>query len=381
MLFKKIFSFAMASAMVLAMAGCSGGSAQNTSEELVIGFVGPLTGPVAIYGVAASQGATLYFEQNPELLGKKVKFQQEDDKHDTTEAVIAYNKLVGNSKAVAIVGAVTSKPSIAMVMEAAKKGTPCITPTGTAAEITTYGENIFRACFLDPLQGKTMANFAYDNLGKKNVAVLYDSADDYSSGVMEAFEAEFTAKGGTIVANESFKSGDTDFNTQLTKIKSANPEALFLPVYYSDVAMISTQAKSMGFSTQLLGIDGWDGVLQTLEDKSAVEGAYFCNHYSTEDTSDKVQNFVKAFEEKYGETPNSFAALGYDAAHIMANAIEKAGSTDSKAIVGALKETDLEIVTSGTNVKFDQNGDPIKAVSIIKIVDGAHTLDSQLSAE
>ncbi|MDR2940578.1 MAG: ABC transporter substrate-binding protein [Clostridiales bacterium] len=390
MFFKKLISFLVAGVMVLSLASCGGGtepgnteepSGDSGSEEIVIGFVGPLTGPVSIYGLAASEGAQLYFEQNPTILGKTVRLELLDDKHDTSEAVTAYNRLVGNMGATAIIGAVTSKPAIALSIEAAKKGTPVITPTGTAAEITTYGENIFRACFLDPYQGQTMADFAYDSLGNKNIAILFDSADDYSSGVAEAFEAAFTAKGGTIVANEAYTSGDTDFNAQLTKIKNENPDALFLPIYYSDVAMISTQAKAMGFSTQLLGIDGWDGVIDILDDVSAVEGAYFCNHYSTEDTSEEVQNFVTSYEEKYGSLPNSFAALGFDTAHVIADAIERAGSGDSAAIVEAIKTTELPVVTSKSPLKFDEGGDPIKGISIIKIVDGKHTLDTQSNPE
>jgi branched-chain amino acid transport system substrate-binding protein len=322
-------------------------------------------------------GAALALEEQKTLLGKEIQFVPLDDKGDITEAVNAYNKLVSNEGAISIIGAVTSKPSAAVASESLKKGIPVITPTGTAVNVTEVGANVFRACYIDPFQGQVMANFSYDELNVKTAAVIYNSASDYSIGLAESFKATFEANGGTIVSYEPYGDKDIDFKSQLTNISAKSPEVLFVPDYYEKVALIAKQVKDIGFTTILLGADGWDSVLNVLEDPSLLEGAYFCNHNSNDDPDPLVQAFITNYKAKYGEDPNTFAALGYDAAKVTIAAIEKANKTDPAAIVEAMKNTDITALTG--KITFDEYRNPIKGVTILKISNGKYNMFTKLN--
>ena len=255
---------------------------------------------------------------------------------------------------------------------------PMLTATGTAAEITTIGPNVFRTCFMDPFQGKVMATFAADELKAKKVAVMYDSGSDYSMGLAESFKAQAADKGMELVAYEAYATADTDFTTILNKIVSAAPEALFIPDYYGDVSLAISQARTAGYKGAILGGDGWDGVLSTLPaDKlSVANNGYFSNHYSAADEA--AAKFLEKYKSTFNLEGNAFAALGYDSAFIMAKAIEAAGSTDGQAIVDALKATEFDGVTG--HITFDENGDPIKSVAITKFVDGKAELAVKITA-
>lgn len=353
---------------------------EPTGDEIVIGMIGPLTGDNSIYGQPSLNGAEMFFKQNPEVLGKKIKIIKLDDLGKEVDAANNYIKLVEKEKAVAIIGPITSTPSIAVAGKAQDLGVPMITPSGTSKDITEVGPNVFRACFIDPYQGETMAAYAISK-GYKNVAILFNQSDDYSIGVAEAFKEVFEKEGGTIVANEAFNKGDTDFKAQLSKIKEVSPEVLFLPTYYQEVNLIANQLKDIDFKVQLMGVDGWDGVLNVVNDPSIVEGALFCNHFTLLDEAEKVKKFVSDYETEYKTTPNAFSALGYDSAAIVYNAIEKAGSTDKDAITEAIKNTDLSIVTSGNNLKYDENRNPIKDIMILQITNGEAKLVEKFSAK
>ncbi len=378
---KKFIALATATVMSLSMVACS--NTQTTtqganSDKIILGSMGPLTGENAIYGITTSNGIKLAIEEKQTILNKPVELLSVDDKADQTEAVNAYNKFVNNDGVTAVIGAVTSSAALSVAITSAKDGTPVLTPTGTVPEITTSGENVFRACYTDPFQGEIMAKFAFENLGLKKVAIMQNTDSSYSEGIANSFIEKFQELGGEIVASEGYKQADTDFKAQLTKISSTTPEALFIPDYYTKVYLIANQVKDTGIKDiPLLGCDGWDGMNTIFEedastDTSVVENAYFCSHFSLEDQDPAVQNFVNNYKAKYGENPTSFAALGYDATNIMLNAIETAGSTDSKAIVEAIKNTDYQGVTG--NIKFDENGDPIKSVSILRIENGESKL-------
>lgn len=369
------------SLLAVSLSGCGNqNSGSNDSDVIKIGGIAPLTGNVAVYGVAANNGAQLAIEEinaNGGILGKQIEYVVYDDKGETTEAVNAYKKLVNNDKVEAIFGAVTSKPTLAISPLAAKDGIPMISPTATAMDVTTAGSNIFRTCFIDPYQGENMAKFAVENLNAGKAAILYNTADDYSIGVAEAFKTSFESNGGEVVSYEGYNADEKDYKAILTNVKGQNPDVLFIPDYYNTVGLIAQQVKEVGIDATLLGADGWDGVLGVAPE--AVEGAYFCNHYSTDDTSEDVQNFLKNFKEKYNEDPVSFAALGYDTIKILAAAIEKAGSTDQDAVVKALGETNITTVT-GT-ITYDENRNPIKDVSIIKIEGGKNTLFTKINPQ
>lgn len=355
----------------------------DESATIKIGGLGPLTGPLAIYGVTATNGSKLAFEEinkNGGILGKQVEFVLFDEKGDSTEAVTAYNRLVDEG-VVALVGDITSKPSLAVAEIAAQDNMPMITPTGTQFNITEAGPNVFRVCFTDPYQGVILANLAKNNLKANTVAIMVNNSSDYSDGVAEAFIKEAERLGLKIVAKEGYAEGDKDFRAQLTKVAATNPDVLLVPDYYEQVALITTQAREVGVKSTFIGPDGWDGVAKALDSSAygAVENSYFTNHYSVEDTNEKVQNFLKAYREKYKDEPSAFSALSYDAAYLMKDAIEKAGSIDKDAIVKAMKESDFAGVTG--HLRFDEKNNPVKAVTVLKVVNGNYTFDSVIQPE
>lgn len=318
--------------------------------------------------------------KNGGVLGKKIDFIVLDSKGDSTEAVMAYNRLVDEG-IVAFIGDAPSKPSLAIAEVAAQDNMPMITPTGTQFNITEAGKNVFRACFTDPYQGRILANFAKNNLKVKTAAIVVNNSSDHSNGVTEAFLKEAQALGIEVVAKEGYSDGDKDFRAQLTKILPTNPDVLVIPDYYEQVALITTQAREIGLKSTFIGPDGWDGVAKTLDPSAyeAIENSYFTNHYSLDDQSEKVQNFVKAYRETYKEDPSSFAALSYDAAYMMKAAIEKAGTTEKQAVVDALKGLEYDGVTG--HLTFDEKNNPVKAVTVLKIVNGKYTFDSIVEAK
>lgn len=376
---KRILAALMALAMLGAFSGCSntgdGGSASggSDSDTIRIGGLAPLTGDAASYGVAVNNAIQMAVEDinaNGGIDGKQIEYIYYDEKGDTTEATNAYNKLVQDDKVVAIIGDVTTKPTLAVAQTSQQDNIPIITATATAAEVTLTGPNIFRACFTDPFQGELMASYASEKLGATKVAVLSDMADDYSSGIAEAFVAKAEELGMQVVADEKYQDGDVDFKSQLTNIKGQNPDVLFLPVYYEDLRLISAQAKEVGVTAQLCGADGWDSVLTDNFDSSVLNGGVFCSQYSTESTDERVQSFISAYKEKYEMDPNMFAVLAYDATNMMAQAISDAGSTDSQAIIDAMAALEYDGLTG--HMTFDEDRNPQKSAVIVSIQDNAY---------
>ena len=360
-----------AALLTVPLAGC-GNTPGGSGDEIVIGGLAPLTGSVAQYGVAVDNAVKMAVDDINDkggLLGKRIKYISYDEKGDPTEATNAYTRLVDQDKIVALIGDVTSAPCEAVAQQAARDKLPMITPSGTSEAITTYGENVFRACFIDPYQGQLMASYASKKLNAKTAAILFDNGDPYTSGIADACEAAAKALGMTITNKEGYASKSTDFNSQLTKIKAGNPDVLLLPVYYNDVVLIAKQAKDQGLTATLLGADGWDGVAAQLDAASAdvVKNAYFCSQYSASSSDPALQNFLKTYKEKYNEEPNMFAVLGYDAMQIMAAAIEKAGTTNSAAVIKALRETNYKGLTGTTT--FDDKRNPVRE-AIITSFDG-----------
>ena len=373
---KRFLAALMAVLMLGAVTGCSenGGSGDaGNSDKIRIGGLAPLTGDASSYGVAVNNGVLMAVEDinaDGGINGKQIEYIYYDEKGDATEAVNAYNKLVQNDQVVAIIGDVTTKPTLAVAQQSQQDNIPIITASATAAEVTTTGPNIFRACFTDPFQGELMASYASEKLGASTVAVLYDMADDYSSGIAEAFVAKAGELGMTVVAEEKYQDGDVDFKSQLTNIKGQNPDVLFLPVYYEDLRLISAQANEVGVTATLCGADGWDSVLTDNFDSSVLDGGVFCSQYSTESTDERVQNFISTYKEKYEMDPNMFAVLAYDATYMMATAIENAGSTDSQAIIDAMAALEYDGLTG--HMTFDADRNPQKSAVIVSIQDNAY---------
>lgn len=368
---KRVLSLMLACVMsVGVLSSCSSGSSSE-SGEIVIGEIGPITGEGAIYGTSTFEGVELAIEQFGDINGKKVVIKQYDDQMNPPESINAYNRLTDSDNVTAIIGAVTSGATSAVVEASQSKNTPIVTPTATLDSITSLGENIYRACFQDSYQGEVMAKFAYDSLGAKTAAVIYNNSSDYSNGLQAAFIETFESLGGTIVANEAYSDSDVNFKVQLGKIQEAAPEVLFAPDYYEKISLLTKQVYDMGLEVTMLGADGWDGVLDLVSDQAQIEGSYICNSFSVEDESESVQKFITDYEAKFGTTPNGFAASGYDAALVLLTAIkacDDAGEVTNEAIIAELEKTEVSGV-NGT-LKFDENQNAIKGAVIIEYTGG-----------
>ena len=376
---KRLLSGVLAAAMLaMGLTGCgnsSGGS--SSSDEILIGAIGPLSGGASSYGQSVKNGAEIYLDKvnaNGGINGMTVTVKFEDDEADPTKAIRAYDKLVNQDGVQFILGAVTSGSGNAIAPNATADGVPMITPSGTETNLTKNGgEYVFRTCYIDSLQGEVIAQYSAETLGAKTMAVLYNKDSDYSIGIAEAAKSEFEAAGGEVTHYIAYNDGDSDFSAQLTNIKSANPDVLVLPDYYSVVSIIASQARNIGITSQLMGGDGWDSPELVALGGDAVEGALFVNHYSPDDEDPAVQEFVQAYTEKFGTAPDAFAALSYSTLQLFEAASTEAGSTDQEAVKNALANISCDTISG--NIKFDADRNPQKSVSIIKVENGATKLE------
>ena len=350
----------------LAFAG-GGTDAKGSGGAITIGGIFPLSGPVAVYGVEARNGIELAIEEINAaggINGQKVVLISEDDEGNPEKTVNAYKKLTTRDKAAIIIGSLTSGCTQAITSLAQAQKVLLVAPAATMESITDAGDFIFRACFIDPFQGTVGGLFAATDIGAKKAAVLYDNANDYSVGLTDNFVAAFEKWGGTIVAKESYITGDVDFNAQFTKIKSAEPEVVYLPDYYSTVSLIAKQLRAQGLTVPIVGADGWDGLTENAGDE--VLNGFYSNHYASDSTDPKVVNFVKAYQEKFKSVPVSFAALGYDSLYLIRDAILRAGSTDAPKVRDALAQIKGSYVTG--NLTFDFKRNPIKSAVMVELV-------------
>lgn len=364
----RAFLFLALVVTMLTLSGCGGGGA------LKIAVLAPLSGDVATFGESTRDGALLAIEEWNEkggVMGKEIETVVEDSQCSPEQAVSAANKVIDQDNVKFIIGEVCSSASIPISEIAVSKGVFQMTPTSTNPSVTVAEDGstkstVFRACFIDPFQGKVAAKFAIDNLGAKTAAVFLDQGNDYVRGLAEVFIAEFEAAGGSVVVQETYTGEDTDFSAILTKVKDANPDVLYLPDYYSTVNLIGAQAKEKGITATLLGGDGWDS---SDLDRAAVEGGYYTNHFSAEDTRPIVTDFVSKYEAKYGAKPDALAALAYDATNILLQAMEQAKSTDDPAKVAAAMEAGTFPVVSG-DISYDDAHNPVKAAVVLKVEGG-----------
>lgn len=382
MKFNRFVSLFLTFALVMAMSVPFGALAAE--DTIKIGNIAPETGDVAVYGLAVLNGVQLYVnERNAAggINGKQIELIHYDDKGDATEAMNAYNKLIYSDEVDALIGPVTSTPTFGVAEASVYDNVPAISATATHPDVTSYGDNFFRACFEDPFQGGTICAFAAKELEAKTAAIIFNNGDSYSIGLKDAFIARAAEENLEIVACESYGTTDVDFKAQLTNILTANPDVLFLPDYYNTVYIICSQARDLGYTGTFLGADGADGLLEIDgADATVLEGMYFPNHYSTQSDSELTQAFIKAYTDEYGVAPNSFAALAYDAAKILCTAIENAendgatinGEESYQAIIDAMFATD--IVGATGPITFDENNNPIKEVCIIQITGGEYIL-------
>jgi branched-chain amino acid transport system substrate-binding protein len=352
-------------------AGPGGGA--GGGGVIKVGEFASLTGKEATFGVSSDEGTVLGVEQINAaggVLGKKLELHTEDDLSKAGEAATAVNKLISRDGVVAILGEVASSRSLEAAPICQQSQIPMISPSSTNPKVTETGDYIFRVCFIDPFQGTVMANFATKTLKAKKVAIFTDVKSDYSIGLTKFFKQGFLANGGQIVSELDYSGGDKDFKAQLTEIKSANPDAVFVPGYYTDVALICIQAKQLNLTAPLFGGDGWESDQLVTIGQDAVEGDYFSTHYAPDEDTPQSKSFVAAYEKRFnGKVPDAMAALGFDSVMILADAIKRAGSIDGPKIRDALAATkDFACATGTTSINSQR--DAVKPAVILQVKDG-----------
>lgn len=383
--FTRAVSLVMASAMVIAsLTGCTGGNDKKTNSDVFkIGGIGPTTGDNAIYGTAVKNGIQLAVDEINEaggINGKQIEYKFEDDQSDSEKSVNAYNTLKDWGMQM-LIGTTTSTPCTAVVEETNSDNMFQITPSATAVDSIQY-KNAFRMCFSDPNQGKASADYIADNGIAKNIAVIYNSSDTYSSGIYQKFSEEAKARKLNVVAAEAFTADSkTDFSVQIQKAKSAGAELVFLPIYYQEASLILAQAQKMGYTPKYFGCDGMDGLL-ALDgfDTSLAEGVMFLTPFTADAQDDATQKFVAAYKEKFGDTPIQFAADAYDCVYVIKEAAEKENVTPdmsvsdiSDAMQKAMTEIQIDGLT-GKQITWSEDGEPSKQPTVVVVENGAYKI-------
>jgi branched-chain amino acid transport system substrate-binding protein len=352
--------------------GAGGTNAPAAGNVIKVGEYASLTGNEATFGQSSHNGTQLAIDEVNAaggVLGRQIKLITEDTQSKAGESSAIMGKLISRDKVVAILGEVASSRSLEAAPICQRNKIPMISPSSTNPDVTKVGDYIFRICFLDSFQGAVLARFAKDTLKAKKIAVLTDVRQAYSVGLAQFFKERFIADGGTIVADQKYSGGDKDFNAVLTATKALNPEAIFVPGYYTEAGLITRQARELGITVPLFGGDGWESPKLIEIGGAAAEGTYYSTHYSPEDKSDVVQNFVKKFQERYKETPDAMAALGYDSAMVLVDAIKRAGTTDGPKVRDALAATkDFHGVTGQTKIDAERNAS--KPAVVVTVKDG-----------
>ncbi len=383
---KKLLAMAMGTLLMAgALAGCGGGAKQE-ANDIKIGGDFELTGGVANYGKQAVNGIQLAIKQanaNGGVLGKQLTLVLADNKSEAAEATNAITKLITQDKVVAVLGPATSSNTLAVVQVSQDNKVPVITPTGTNEKITVDNGKTrpfaFRSCFIDPLQGTIMANFASNTLKAKTAAIYIDSSSDYSKGLAQSFESVFTQNGGQVLGKEAFLQKDQDFKSTLTKLKAMNPDVVFLPAYYEEVGKIIKQAREMGMTMPFLGTDGWDdSKVVEIAGAAPLNNTFFSSHYSSQDTDPNVVKFIEAYKKEYNQEPSVFSALGYDAGLLLIDAIKRANSTDPVKIREALEQTKNLQLSTGI-MTIDANHNPIKSAVVIEMKDGKQMFKEKIT--
>ena len=345
----------------------------QAQEPIKVGHYGSLTGSEATFGQSTSNGIKLAireFNDAGGLNGRKVELIEYDTKGDAREAGAVVTRLVSRDHVTAVLGEVASGLSLAGAPVCQQAGVPMITPSSTNERVTKVGDMIFRVCFIDNFQGLVCAKFAYQNQKARRVAILQDQAAPYSVGLADEFEKHFKQMGGEITTRQSYNGGDQDFNARLTTIRGTNPDMIFVPGYYTDVANIAIQARKLGIKVPLLGGDGWYSVKLAEIGGKDIEGSFYANHYSHEDPNPVIQDFIRKYQDEYGSIPDGLAALGYDAANLLFDAMKRGKSLDGKSLAAAIAASkDFKGVTG--NITIDPERNAIKSAVVVVMKDGS----------
>jgi len=343
------------------------------AETIKIGHYGSLTGAQATFGQSTSAGVKMAideFNAAGGLNGKTIELIEYDTKGDPREAGTVVTRLVSNDKVVAVIGEVASSLSLAGAPVCQRNQIPMISPSSTNPQVTLVGDFIFRVCFIDPFQGYVGAKFATENLKATNAAILVDQNNAYSVGLAKEFKDNFIKMGGTVSVEQTYAEGDTDFTPKLVAVRTAKPQVIYVPGYYTDVANIAIQARKLGITAPLLGGDGWDSTKPTEIGGASIEGSFFSNHASDQDPA--MASFVKKYEEIHGTAPDALAALGYDAANLLFDAMKRSPSLEGKALRDAIASTKDFVGVTGT-INFNATRDAVKPAVILEVKDGKPT--------
>jgi branched-chain amino acid transport system substrate-binding protein len=361
----------------LALTGCKpaggGGSGTAGGDTIKIGEFASLTGKEAAFGQSSHKGTQLAIEQANAaggVLGKKIEYLYEDNRSTPGESATIVKKLITRDGVVAVLGEVASGRSLEAAPICQANKVPMISPSSTNPKVTETGDYIFRVCFTDPFQGKLLAEFGKRSLQAKKVAILSDVSAPYSMGLAQYFREPFVAGGGQIVSEQKFTGGDKDFKAQLTAIKAANPDAIFVPGYYTEAGLIVSQARQLGITVPLFGGDGWEAPELIQIAGNSLEGTYYSTHFSAENEESHIKKFVADYRARYGgETPDAMAALGYDSAMVLLDAIKRAGTVESAKLRDAIAATkDYPGLTGKTTLDAQRNA--TKSAVIITVKDG-----------
>lgn len=340
---KLSLAFLVFAAFTISACKNRGPSTAGSDDEIRVGEFGSMTGTEATFGISTHRGIEMVINETNAsggINGKKLKLISYDEAGKPEEVVSVVTKLVSQDKVHVLLGEVASSRSLAAAPLAQRSGVPMISPSSTNPKVTEVGDYIFRVCFTDPFQGTVVAKFAADELKAKTAALLIDKKSDYSVGLADFFKQAFVSKGGKIVDEQSYQGGDIDFKGQLTNIRGKNPDVIMLPGYYTEAGLVIKQARELGIKAAFLGGDGWDSPKLYEIGGPALVGSYFSNHYSVDDPDPMVQDFIKRYKAAYKEVPDGLAAMGYDAAVVLVDALKRASSpTDRKAIRDALSQT------------------------------------------
>jgi branched-chain amino acid transport system substrate-binding protein len=356
---------------LLCFALLSSSCSKKQESGIPVGQFASLTGGQATFGQSTDKGVQLALEEingSGGVLGQPIRMITKDNQSKPGETSTAVRELITRDKVVALIGEVASGRSLEAAPIAQRSGIPMISPASTNEKVTEAGDHVFRVCFIDPFQGTVCAKFA-GKLGAKKAAIITDVSKDYSLGLAKSFKEEFLKEGGTITGQQSYSGGDKDFSAQLTAIKSANPDVVFLPAYYTEAPLIIRQARQLGINVPFIGGDGWDSTELVGVGGSAVEGCYFSNHFSNQSTDPKVMAFVQAYRKKYNEDPDAMVALGYDSLKLLADAMKRAGSSDPSKVNAAIAATkDFDGVTG--KITLDEHRNPTKPAVILQVKNG-----------
>jgi len=368
--FSIIFSIAFSSACVDKGANSGNTSTGGDTGDIKVGVYVDLTGPTSSFGQSTKNGIQLAVDEINQaggVNGRKIALIIEDDQGRTEQAKTVVEKLIKQDKVVAVLGEVASSNTLAAAPVAQEAKIPMITPSSTNPKVTQVGDYIFRVCFLDDFQGSSIAKFAANDLNGKTAAILGDVNSDYSKGLTEFFEKEFTKLGGRVLAKEAYTQTDPDFKAQLTKIRNLNPDVLYVPGYYGQVGIIARQARELGMNMPLLGGDGWDSPELWSLGGESLKNSYITNHYSADDPNPVIQNFVRTYKAKFNNVaPDSLAALAYDSAKVLADAIKRAGGTDNAKLRDAINATkDFAGVTGTISINAERNA--VKPAVVLEV--------------